>query len=258
MTAIDVTPSLDVILGYSSGRVIFIKANGGYPQTTPSNVCGINIRHGKLNFIKYVHEEDMIVAGYDNGVVHILKVQAHRLTAQFLRGCYCSKKNSDLTAIGSFIVINKTAEKQLEIWCGCSDSRIETRNFALADIPIWKQSLVTSTYSEISLRHPNYTPLSAAVSHLIVTPDKESVFTLIEGTTKYGIVAICQINAATKAVLRHWQCDFGKGAYLHVIFPTIHGLVILHLSIIQSACLGWFGSEGSFSLFLSKTILFIV
>ena len=212
VTAIYVMPTLDALLGYQDGRVVYVRDKGGFPQTTPNNLCNRDFEHGPVNFIDYVLDEELVVIGFTNGVVHIMKVHAQHFSNMFLRGFYCcNKENNEVLATGCYAVVNKPAVSQMEVWCGCSNSHLETWNFHLPDIPKWRQALVKKTSSQLSLRHTKFTACSSVVYRMSVMPDYSSVFALIGNATNYGIVAICQVDAANKTPLRYWQCEMGNG-----------------------------------------------
>ena len=167
-----------------------------------------------MNFIQYIEKEELIVTGFENGAAHVMKVQARYFSEMFLRGFYCCKKETfDLTATGSYAVLYKPMDNQLEVWCGCNKNQIEVWNFPLYENLKWRQSLVNKTNERICLSNSQFTPHSSIVCSLSVTPDRSTVFALIGDATKKSVLAICQIDAATGKPLRFWRCDMERGGY---------------------------------------------
>ena len=210
VTAIYATPDQDAVLGYQDGRVVYVKSKGGFPQITPSGLCNRELNHGAVNFIHFLKEEELIVTGFTNGVVHLMKVQTQHFSEWFLKGFYCCTQESpDIVAVGCYAVLNNPSDSEIQIWFGCSHSHIETWTFPV-DTRRWRIALLKKMSKVISLRHPSFTPHSSHVCNMSVTPDQSSVFALIGDSNKYGVIAICQVDAVNKTPLRHWQCDIGR------------------------------------------------
>ena len=221
VTAICTTPTLDCMLGYHDGKVVCVKANGGFPQTTSGLQCNKEFGHGKVNFIEYVKEEDLVVTGFTSGIAHVMKIQAETYSQMFLKGFYCCKKeNAHLESSGSFVVVN--TPDRLDIWCGCDNSQIETWSFKLQEIRNWRQNLVNRTTGRISLRNPSYTPHSSMVVNMSVAPGCSSVFALIGDKATHSAIAICEVSISDQKPLRHWQCQIEQGEMIKMPFPHVH------------------------------------
>ena len=153
--------------------------------------------HGRIMYIKFVETENLLVIGFECGLIHIIKLSMNDFgSGEFIRGVYCDRVKPK--HVNCYVA----CDTGLEIWTGCDSSVIEVWDFP-GDKTRWHSKKPRKTDS-ISLQHPAYTFGSSAVTKMAVAPDGESIFAFV--TDRSRNAAICRINREDHRKLQFWQC----------------------------------------------------